>query len=93
LNETFLLSCFVLLLLLPLPRSYNKRRHSTRKAPVEGATVILQPLNIKTGSLTNGSSVYAYKSGTYQVVVTYVGAKPYQQELTIADKDLSVSIN
>jgi Fe(3+) dicitrate transport protein len=64
------------------------------KAPVEGATVILQPLNIKTGSLTNGSFQFTrIKSGTYQVVVTYVGAKPYQQELTIADKDLSVSIN
>ncbi|QHT65437.1 carboxypeptidase-like regulatory domain-containing protein [Rhodocytophaga rosea] len=64
------------------------------KTPVEGATISLLPLDIKTASTSGGAFQFTkIQSGTYQLVVTYVGARQHTQEVIITSKDISLTIN
>lgn len=64
------------------------------KTPIEGATVSLQPLPATTASKADGSFEFmGLPPGTYKIAVTYVGASLYEQEVILADKNISLVIN
>ncbi len=63
------------------------------KNPAVGATVTLEPLNLKTSSQADGAfQFHQLQAGSYKVVVTYVGASGYQQRVTLVDQDLTLNI-
>jgi Fe(3+) dicitrate transport protein len=66
---------------------------SLESAPADGATVTLLPTDLKMTTPTSGVFRFAgLSTGSYEVVVTYVGAKEYRQTVKLGSKDVSLNI-
>ncbi|WP_026464239.1 TonB-dependent receptor domain-containing protein [Adhaeribacter aquaticus] len=62
--------------------------------PTEGASITLQPRNLKTNSQGNGYFQFtALKSGSYIISVTYIGAQEYRQRVNLENQDQELTIN
>jgi outer membrane cobalamin receptor len=62
--------------------------------PVAGASVIVEGINRGTTTNDNGNFVMSnVPAGTYTLLITHVGFANLKQKITVADQDISLSIN
>ncbi|CAA9264859.1 MAG: Iron(III) dicitrate transport protein FecA [uncultured Adhaeribacter sp.] len=62
--------------------------------PTIGATISLQPAGLKTSSQANGYyEIKGLNAGQYELVVTYVGAQEFRQQVRLTTQDLKLNIN
>lgn len=62
--------------------------------PVPGATVALQPFN--KGAVTNDKGIFSFKgvaAGEYFLTVTYIGYKPVQKSVKVADGPIQITVS
>lgn len=66
----------------------------TGGTPVAGATITLQPGNLKTASDANGAFAFlSLAPGTYELHVTYIGTENYRKKITLGNSNLTLNID